>query len=166
MIVQLLPHKENKLMRNAILLACLLAIACVSNAQGGPSSWANLSGLRAGQKIQIEEMNSKKHSGILESVSDSAISIRDASGEMSVQKQDVRSVKLLSSSHRLRNTLIGAGVGAGAGAAVGGGVAGSSGNDWFKGDIIAVGAVGFGACGAIVGALLPAHDTIYRVSSH
>src|ERR1700691_3296926 len=118
MIVQLFPNMENELMRNATLLLCLLAISCVSNAQSGQSSWANLSGLRAGQKIQIDEMSSKKHSGIFESVSDSAISIRDASGEMSLQKQDVRSVKLLSSSHRLRNTLIGAGVGAGAGAGI------------------------------------------------
>jgi hypothetical protein len=91
-------------MRNSLFLVCLLGIPCTSVAQSGQSSWASLSGLRAGQKIQIDEMNSKKHSGIFESVSDSAISIRDASGEMSVQKQDVRSVKLLSSGHRLRNT--------------------------------------------------------------
>jgi uncharacterized protein YcfJ len=156
-------------MRNSLLVVCLLAISCVSNAQSGQSSWANLSGLRAGQKIQIDEMNSKKHSGIFESVSDSAISIRDVSGEMSAQKQDVRSVKLLSSNHRLRNTLIGAGVGAGAGA-ITGAVLGETQNKGFDivttGELTAAGALGSGVIGAVVGVLLPSHDTIYRVSSH
>jgi len=71
-----------------------------------------------GQKIQVVEFNAKKHSGTFESASDSAIIIRDASGEASLQKQDVRSVELLGSNHRMRHTLIGAGVGAGAGAAI------------------------------------------------
>lgn len=153
-------------MRNAMLLVCLLAISGVSNAQSGQSSWANLSGLRAGQKIQIDEMNSKKHSGIFESVADSAISIRDTSGEMSVQEQDVRSVKLLSSGHRLRNTLIGTGVGAGAGAGIAAAAWESSGFLRGKGTGAAVGAGLGGLTGLIVGVLLPSHDTIYRVRSH
>src|ERR1700678_2451728 len=159
MIVQLFPNMENELMRNATLLLCLLAISCVSNAQSGQSSWASLSGLRARPKIQIDEMNSNKHAGIFENVSDSAISIRDASGEMSVQRQDVRSVKLLSSGHRLRNTLICAGVGAGGGAIAGGAV-GETQKPGFdivtKGDLTAAGAVGGGVIGTIVGVLLPA----------
>ena len=156
-------------MRNSLFLACLLGIPCALVAQSGQSSWANLSGLRAGQKIQIDEMNSKKHSGIFENVSDSAISIRDASGEMSVQKQDVRSVKLLSSGHRLRNTLICASVGAGGGAITGAAL-GETQNKGFDivttGELTAAGAVGGGVIGTVIGVLLPAHDTIYRVSSH
>ena len=156
-------------MRNSLFLACLLGIPCALVAQSGQSSWASLSGLRAGQKIQIDEMNSKKHSGIFENVSDSAISIRDASGEMSVQKQDVRSVKLLSSGHRLRNTLICAGVGAGGGA-IAGAALGETQNKGFDivttGELTAAGALGGGVIGTIVGVLLPSHDTIYRASSH
>jgi hypothetical protein len=156
-------------MRNSLFLACLLGIPCALVAQGGQSAWASLSGLRAGQKIQIDEMNSKKHSGIFENVSESAISIRDASGEMSVQKQDVRSVKLLSSGHRLRNTLICAGVGAGGGAIAGAAV-GETQKKGFDivttGELTAGGALGVGVIGTIVGVLLPAHDTIYRANSH
>lgn len=163
--VRLPPHGGTRV-RNTLLLMWVLGISCASIAQTGQSSWTNLSGLRAGQKIQIVETNSKKHTGVLENVSDSAISIKDATGEASVQRQDVRSVKLLSSGHRLRNTLIGAGVGAGAGAGIAAGIWESSGFFGGKGDGAAVGAAIGGLGGLIVGALLPAHDTIYRVSSH
>jgi hypothetical protein len=156
-------------MRNSLFLVCLLGIPCASVAQSGQSSWANLSGLRAGQKIEIDEMSSKKHSGIFENVSDSAISIRDSSGEMSIQKQDVRRVKLLSGGHRLRNTLICAGVGVGGGA-IAGAALGETQKPGFdivtKGELTAAGAVGGGVIGTVIGVLLPAHDTIYRVSSH
>src|ERR1039458_4315300 len=98
--VRLPPHGGTRV-RNTLLLMCVLGISCAAIAQTGQSSWTNLSGLRAGQKIQIVETNSKKHTGVLENVSDSAISIKDATGEASVQRQDVRSLKLLSSGHRL-----------------------------------------------------------------
>ncbi len=162
-------------MRKVLFLVCLLAVPGALAAQSGQSSWANLSGLRPGQKIQIVEMSSKKHSGIFESFSDSAISIKDTSGEMSVQKQDIRSVKLMENHHRLRSTLIGAGVGAGGGAIVGfavGDASNKNSSGFFgkpiigTGVIAAVGALGGGLIGATVGALLPSHGTIYRVSAH
>jgi hypothetical protein len=153
-------------MRNRLFLVCLLGIPCASIAQAGQSSWANLSGLRAGQKIEIDEMSSKKHSGIFESVSDSAISIKDASGEMSVERQNIRSVKLMENHHRLRNTLIGAGVGAGAGAGVTAAAWESHGFLGGRADGAAVGAIIGGLGGLIVGVCLPGHETIYRVSSH
>ncbi|MGC1463949.1 MAG: hypothetical protein WA802_17240 [Terracidiphilus sp.] len=153
-------------MRNTLLLGCVVGICCASFAQSNQSSWANLSGLHAGQKIQIVEMNSKKHTGIFESVSDFAISVKDATAEISVRKQDVRSVKLLSSGHHLRNTLIGLGVGAGAGAGISAAAWESHGFIGGKGVGAAFGAAIGGLGGTIVGALLPAHDTIYRVSSN
>ena len=107
-------------MRKLLSCICILGISYSSFAQTGQSSWTNLSGLKVGQKIQVVESSSKKSSGTFLAVSDSAISLKDASGEMSIQKSDVRSVKLLTQ-RRLRNILIGLGVGAGAGAAIGAG---------------------------------------------
>jgi len=153
-------------MRNTLLLGCVVGICCASVAQNSQSSWTNLSGLHAGQKIQIVEMNSKKHTGIFESVSDSAISVKDTSTEMSLRRQDVRSVKLLGGGHRLRNTLIGLGVGAGAGAGISAAAWESHGFIGGKGVGAAFGAAIGGFGGIIVGALLAAHDTIYHVSSH
>ncbi|HEV2484336.1 MAG TPA: hypothetical protein VGT08_02295 [Terracidiphilus sp.] len=108
-------------------------------------------------------MTSKKSSGTFLAVSDSAISFKDASGEKSVQRPDVRSVKLLTK-RRLRNSLIGLGVGAGAGAAAG---AASAPSGSFLGKEFAAAFLGVagGFCGTVVGVLWPTHNTIYSVSS-
>lgn len=152
-------------MRNTIAVALLLGISGASCCQAQQAPWATVSGLKPGQQIQIVETNSKRHSGTLESVTDSAIILRETSGEASVQKQDVRSVKL-KTKRRLRNTLIGLGVGAGAGAAIGAAIGPS--NGWIIGKgysalfVGVIGAVG----GTAVGALLPTHETVYQASSH
>lgn len=153
-------------MRNGLLLTCVLGFSCAAVAQTNEASWAKLARLHAGQSIQVIEMTSKKHSGNFVNVSDSAITFKDAAGDQTVQKQDVRSVKLMKDNRRLRNTLIGAGVGAGAGAGISAGIWEDHGFLGGKGDGAAVGAVIGAVAGAVVGALLPSHDTIYSVSSH
>jgi len=143
-------------MRKFWILACLLGMPCVVSAQ-----WENLNTLQVGQKIQVLE-NSKKESGTFLSVSDKDISLQGKSGAQKIQRQDVRSVKLMENKHRLRNTLIGAAVGAGAGAGISAaawephGYAGGRGTGAAVG--AAIGAVG----GAVVGALWPSHETIYK----
>src|SRR6266436_5945634 len=87
--------RGNEFMRKSLLLICVLGLSCVSWAQTNRASWSNLSGLQAGQKIQIVDMNSKKHSGAFVSVSGTALSYQDSPGEQTIQKQDVRSVKLM-----------------------------------------------------------------------
>jgi hypothetical protein len=154
-----------------LLLICIVGISCASLAQTNQTSWSNLGTLRPGQKIQVVETTSKKHSGLFASVSDTAISYRETTGEQSIQKQDVLSVKLMENKHRLRNTLIVAGAGAGVGAAIGAAVykpcstsfcLDVGGRALPTGIFAVVGGVG----GAIVGVLLPSHSTIYSVSSH
>jgi len=163
---------ESAPMRKALLLICVLGLTCISGAQTSRASWANLSVLQAGQKIQIVDMKSNKHSGTFVNVSDTAISYQEAAGEQAIQKQDIYSVKLMENKHRLRNTLIGGAVGAGAGAGIGAAVVRSCSSQSFciqpigRGGLAGIGAaVGF-AGGAIVGALLPSHKMIYRVNSH
>jgi hypothetical protein len=172
--------KTGVLMRKMLFLMCVLGLPCALSAQPSQVPWANLSTLRAGQSIQVVDINAKKHSGIFVSVSDTAISYRETSSEHSIQKQDVRSVKIVDNKHRGHNVLVGLAVGGGAGAGVGAiiGVATYKGcpSQGFcldivsRGDQAAIAAVigfaGGAITGAVVGALSPAHSTLYSVSSH
>jgi hypothetical protein len=159
-------------MRKISVLLFVLGLSCAAFAQTDRASWANLSGLQPGQRIQVVGITSKKHSGNFVSISDTAISYRETNGEQSIPKQDVVSVKLLEHKHRLRNTLIVAGVGAGVGAGIGAALHKSCSSQSFCLDIggaalpAGVGAVVGGLGGAVVGVLLPSHTTIYQVSPH
>ncbi len=159
-------------MRRLLFLVCLLGLPCVSFSQLSQATWTNLSSLNPGQKIQIVDTNSKKHSATFTSVSDTAISFRDSAGEQSIPKQDIRSVKLTANKHRMRNTLIFAAVGAGVGAGIGAATHKSCSSQSFCLDVggralpAGIGAVIGGLGGAVVGALLPSHSTVYDVAQH
>jgi hypothetical protein len=151
-------------MRKLWILACVLALPCVASAQ-----WDKINKLQAGQKIQILEVNSKKDSGTFLSVSDQTISLQGKSGQQTIQRQDVASVKLMENKHRLRNTAIGGALGAGLGAGIG--AAAYRGcnpaqsfcfNPIGRGGEAGIFAVVGLAGGAIVGALWPSHELIYR----
>jgi hypothetical protein len=159
-------------MRRIFLLLSVLGLTCTALAQTDRAPWANLSGLQPGQRIQLVGITSKKHSGNFVSVSEEAISYRETNGEQRVPRQDVLSVKLVAHKHRLRNTLIVAGVGAGVGAGIGAALHKSCPSQSFCLDIggaalpAGVGAVLGGVGGAVIGLLLPSQSTIYQVSSH
>ncbi len=159
-------------MRKNLLLIFVLGLSCISWAQNNRASWANLVGLQTGQKIEIVDMNSKKHSATFVSFTDTAISYQDSAGERTIQKEEVRSVKLMQNKHRLRNTLIGGAVGAGAGAGIGAAAEHPCSSQSFciqpigRGGAAGIGAVVGFLGGAVVGVLLPSHETIYRVDSH
>jgi hypothetical protein len=159
-------------MQKILLLISVLQIPCALWAQTNQSSWTNLSALHAGQKIQVVEMNSKKHSGTFVIVSDTAITYQEPTGERAIQHQNVRSVNLMKNNHRLRNTLIGAGVGGGVGAGIGAATFSPCSSQSFciqpggRGLPAGIGAVVGLVGGAVVGAFLPTHKTIYRVTSH
>jgi hypothetical protein len=154
-------------MRSPWILILALGMPCVSSAQ-----WQNLNTLHAGQKIQVVEMNSKKDSGTFVNVSDQAISLQGKSGEQTIQRKDVSSVKLMENKHRLRNALIGGAVGAGVGAGIGA-VAYqpcSPSNSFClnpggRGLPAAIGAVVGLAGGAVIGALWPSHKTVYSAKA-
>jgi hypothetical protein len=147
------------------LLACLSGMTGTSIAQSNAASWSNLSALQSGQKITVREMNAKKHSGTFVAVTDAGLQLREASGDLTLARQDVGSVKLAAGRRRLRNTLIGLGVGGGIGAGVG---AAAWASDTFiggKGTGAAIGVAVGGVAGAAVGALWPDHKTIYKVAA-
>jgi hypothetical protein len=152
-------------MRNILLLICVVAISGISSGQSNRASWANLNTLHTGQKIEVVDLKSAKHEGTFVNVSETAISYHEAAGEQAIQKQDVRSVKLMENRHRLRNTLIGGGVGAGAGAGITAGAWENRGFIGGKGTGAIVGAVIGFAAGAVIGVLVPSHRTLYSVNS-
>jgi hypothetical protein len=156
-------------MRKTLFLVCVLAVPCASWGQGDQTSWTNLSTLRPGQKIQVVETNSKKHSGTFVSFSEAAIVYEDTAGGQTIPRQDVRRVKLMENKHRLRNALIGGAVGAGVGAGIGAAKSECSGPDCInvigRGTVAAIGATVGAAVGAVVGAFLPSHHTIYSVNT-
>jgi hypothetical protein len=158
-------------MRKILSLVCFLGLPCVSLAQHNQASWANLSVLHSGQKIQIIDTASKKHSGTFTGISESAISYTENASEKSIPKQDVHSVRLMENKHRLRNTLIVGAAGAGVGAGIGAATHKSCNSQSFCIDPggaalpAGIGAVIGGIGGATIGALLPSHSTIYDISS-
>jgi hypothetical protein len=162
-----LQRERKSAMKRAILwiLFCVVGMPCAAFAQSSQSSWQNLSTLRAGQKIKVIEKdattkNTETVTGTFASVSETALTLQQKGLERMIQKQDVRTVKLMGNSHRLRNALIGGAVGAGGGAGVGAASWENRGFAGGKGIGAAVGAViGFGV-GAIVGALVPTHETV------
>ena len=106
-------------MRTLLFLICILGISCVSLAQSKPAVWEILNKLHHGDNIQVLEMNKTKITGAFSNVSDAAISLQGSGSPQTIQRQEVRSVKLMKNKHRLRNTPIVAGVGAGVGAGIG-----------------------------------------------
>jgi len=153
-------------MRIMLSLMCLLFASCAALAQTTQSSLFRLNGLKIGQRIQVVETNSKKDTGTFEAVSDAAISIRDSAGEKSIPIADVRSVKLVGTHWRLRNTLIGLGIGAGGGAAFGAAIGPSNGFIVGKGVAAALVGTAGAVCGTVVGVLLPTHETLYATAQH
>jgi hypothetical protein len=149
----------------------ILGLPCVVSARNGQTTWENLKTVQPGQKIQVVETNSKKDSGTFVSVSDTDIRLQSDAGENTVQRNNVRSVKLMKQSNRLRNSLIAGAVGAGVGAGVGAAAyKGCSPSQAFciqpigRGGLAGIGAaVGF-VGGAVVGALLPGAKTIYHAA--
>jgi hypothetical protein len=91
-------------MRRTSFLIYVLGLSCASWARIDQTFWANLTALQAAQQIQVVDMNSKKHSGTFVNVTDTAISYQQTAGEQTIQKQDVRSMKVMENKHRARNT--------------------------------------------------------------
>jgi hypothetical protein len=154
-------------MKRLLILAFLLAVPCVSWAQNN-KAWENLNALQPGQKIQVIDKSTGKHSGTFLSADARGIKLHEKIGDVAVQRENVQRITV--PAHRARHALFGLAIGAGAGAGIAAAAApgkcGSSTpycvNPLSKGAYAGIGAALGGVAGAIVGALLPAHKTIYQ----
>jgi hypothetical protein len=134
-----------------LVLMVVLGLHLAACAQATAGLWSNLSVVRPGQRVRVVDSSPKPRDGSFRSFSDSAIVVVGKSGEFSVPRQDVRSVRLMSGLSRSAHAAIGAAIGAGAGAGIG---AANSG----KG--AAIGAFAGAAAGALIGAALPVHNPV------
>ena len=145
----------------AILLLGL--IPAIVAGRVGEDSWENLRQLRAGQKIEVVDMNLKMWGGTLLSVSDEVIVLGAPKGDVSVKRADVLRVSLKEHSRRGRNAAIGMGIGAGAGipfSIICAKLAHNEGGN--PAACIAGSEAVFSGIGAGIGALFPGYKTIYR----
>ena len=126
-------------------------------------SWDMLRGLKPGDRVYVLDSTGKQNKGTFSSVSEDAISIRSVNRELSIARSKVRSVKIPSSSRRLRNALIGIGVGVAIGATTDQTLGALLRNE--SGESAGARAVTYIAPIALVGgiaAAVPAHKTVYR----
>jgi hypothetical protein len=151
------------------IIACLLAIVLLAppagGADSGRSEWPNLTGLRAGQGVEVLKQNREWVKGAFVSFSEDSLNLRAKKQDTIIARADVRQVRLPKGHKRLWIGLgVGAAAGAGIGAAAADRLANESGGD-FAGIKPAVTALiaGMGALiGLLVGSLVGGHTTVYE----
>ena len=156
-------RREKSAIQTAASGLLLLAL-CVAPAwaQKPEESWDNLGQLQAGQKVEVIDQNLKTIHGTFVSFSEERISLRQGKREVFIERGNVLRVGALSSSRRLRNALIGAGVGLGLGVVGGTGVLVAAGGSDSPGVVLGpAAAVGMGV-GAAGGYFSGGYRTIYR----
>jgi len=121
------------------------------------ANWHTLRGLTPGDDIRIVLNDRKSYRAKFQSVSEESIVVRLATGDQAYERQSVFRVSAKGTSHRTRNTLIGAGIGLGGGLAIGAGAHRvSTSNGYPYNHYMEAGAIGgavAGGIGAGIGAL-------------
>ena len=147
-----------KTMQVVMMSLLLASVPVVASAQAREASWENLQQLRVGQRIQVVQKDLKKHNGTFLSFSEEAISLRIENDEVGIRRENVLRVSNRERNHRLRNSLIGAGLLGGLGLAIG-----SSNDDEYPVVVLLVPIMG--GAGAALGAAIPSYPTIYRANN-
>jgi len=152
--------------RTGFVLVLFLAVPALLSAQKQKGQWSDLNGLKAGQGIDVVESNMKSHSGEFVTITDEAITLREKGSDVSVKRENVVRVSTSSGARRGEHVVIGLLAGAAVGAGIGA-LAGSRSKGWVglsEGVGALVGIAAGGTGGAIVGAAIPAHTTLYRTA--
>ena len=144
-----------------VLVAALVFSLLTFVAQGQTSdqvnNWSRVTALAAGAKVSVKLKTGKTVSGIVNSVSDSTLSLNVNNSTREIKREDVATVhEVIKKGSATKATLIGTGIGAGVGAAAGGIADASDDSGFEKIDHVATAAlaiVGAGS-GALVGYLI------------
>ncbi len=150
-------------MRLRLVTALLLGLVMVPLLHGVGSDWQSLSRIQAGDRVQVIDHQMRNYTGKFVSFSEAGITLLTADKEVTVPKDDVYRVTIVSRGrgrHVLRGLLIGTGIGLGIGAAASApdSVRGS------RGDVIAAGTILGAGIGTLVGAAKAPHIPIYRAA--
>jgi hypothetical protein len=149
-----------------VIFILFLGIPGAIAAETQKGSWSALNGLKNGQGIEVIESNMKRHAGEFVTVTDEALMLKESGSDVSIKRENVARVSTSSAPKRGEHAVIGLVVGAAIGAAIG---AASSSKHGFlggsdKGIVTLVGIAIGGPSGALIGAVLPAHTTVYRAA--
>src|SRR5262245_60757616 len=145
------------------VLAATVMSAVPLQAQSDRTSWNNLKKAKAGQEIEIVLNDAMSYKGTLISWSDAGVVAQVSTGEMMFTRSEVMRVARHKPGHRLRHTVVAAGIGA----AFGGIYDASCGNGFLcprGNNRLALASVTAGL-GALIGAALPSGkgwEVIYR----
>jgi len=138
-------------------IICLLMLG----ATGLFAGWEELKSLAPGHKTEVALIKADTVKGSFVSATDTAIVVRDGTGERSIPRAEIKKIKIADPSRRLRNGLIGTAIGAGAGLAIGWAVCPHCANEGNGGKFVGPGvAIGAGA-GAAAGFLPAPWRTVY-----
>ena len=96
----------------ASILFALLYVAG-SPVWAATSEWSDLTYLKPGQLIRVELNDTRSYEGEFQAVHAEDITLRQSAGDRTCDRKDVLRVDSNAENHRLRNTLIGAGIGVG-----------------------------------------------------
>ena len=142
----------------------LMALSAVSiRAESDRTSWNNLAKAKRGEEVEIVSNDAMSYKGTLKSWNDGGIVAQVSTGEMTFTRSDVMRVARHKPSHRLRHTVVAAGIGG----AVGGIFSTTCGRSLacpIGSKKVAVTSVTAGL-GALVGVVLPSGqgwEVIYR----
>lgn len=126
------------------------------------ADWEAVQRISPGQSVKVDVGRDETIRAEFVSANDSTLVVRSGSGERSLERTDIRRVRVADPGRRVRRGLIATAIGAGAGLGIGFAVCphcaneGSAGK--FTGPLTAAGA----GLGAIIGFLPPPYRTLYK----
>jgi hypothetical protein len=101
------------------LIAAMLVFPPLSDAADKPvpDSWDQVMTLQPGEPMRVIEKNGTEHSGRFSALTDAAVVLTTFKSDIQIQRARIRKIQV-TTEHRLRDGLIGAGIGFGVGLAV------------------------------------------------
>ncbi len=139
-----------------------LAVCLMMTSVAFAAGWEAVQRVAPDHKVEVVMAKGETTRGTFVSANETAIVFRTKSGEQSIQRADVRKVRVADPSRRMRNGLLGTAIGLGAGIGLGFAVCPYCPNEGNGSKYIApMSAAGAGA-GAAAGFLPAPYSTIYR----
>jgi hypothetical protein len=139
-------------------LVCLFVMAAIGLFAG----WDQVREVGANTKIEVSIRRAEGVKGTFVSASETALIVRDATGERSIARDQIRRVSVSDPSRRMRNTVIGAAVGLAVGIGIGFAVCPYCANEGHGGKYVGPAAAAGAGLGAAAGLLPAPYRTIYK----